>query len=249
MRSAADAAPSFLYLPDLGTRTGEFTLAGDEARYLARVVRVREGERVTASDGAGLLATLVCERSRPDVVLRVESREAIPAPPCTRLLCGAPEGERGDWLVEKLAELGVSELVPVESQRTRWPVALRRERWQRLAVAALRQSRSAWRLRVFEPVELAAAIAGTGAGARWLADPAGTRGASLALHPGEPVTGAVGPSSGFSDEERKLLGSHGFVTVRLAVLRLRTETAAVALAALWASRRGQDPDPPAASAP
>src|SRR5258708_38532927 len=120
MRSAADAAPSFLYLPDLAARTGAFTLAGDEARYLVRVVRVRSGERVTASDGAGLLATLVCECVRPDVVLRVEARAQTPAPPSTRLLCGAPEGERGDWLVEKLAELGVSELVPVETQRARW---------------------------------------------------------------------------------------------------------------------------------
>jgi RsmE family RNA methyltransferase len=60
----------------------------------------------------------------------------------------------------------------------------------------------------------------------------------MPVPPDEPVTGAIGPSSGFSDDERKLLSSHGFVTVRLAPLRLRTETAAVVLAALWAASRG-----------
>jgi 16S rRNA (uracil1498-N3)-methyltransferase len=249
MRSAAEAAPSFLYLPELATCADEFTLEGDEARYLSRVVRARDGERVTASDGAGALATLEVARVRPDVLLRVLERRRVPPPAPTRVLCGAPEGERGDWLVEKLAELGVSELVPLETQRARWPDASRHERWERLAIAALRQSRSPWRLRIAPPAGLDAVLAGIGAGARWLADPAGARGSSLPLPPDEPVTGAIGPSSGFSDDERNLLYSHGFVTVRLAPLRLRTETAAVALAALWAASRGPSSAPIAPSEP
>jgi 16S rRNA (uracil1498-N3)-methyltransferase len=243
MRSAADAAPSFLYLPDLATCPGEFRLNGEEARYLARVVRAREGECVTASDGAGSLATLAVERTRPDVVLRVVERRTVPRPGATRLMCGAPEGERGDWLVEKLAELGVSELVPVETQRARWTALPRRERWERLATAALRQSRSAWRLRIGEPVELRAGLGAIGAGARWLADPGGVPGAAMSVLPDQPVTGAVGPSSGFSEDEHKLLLSNGFVAVCLASLRLRTETAAVALAALWAAGRAPGPRP------
>jgi 16S rRNA (uracil1498-N3)-methyltransferase len=249
MRSAADAAPSFLYLPELARCADEFTLEGGEARYLARVVRARGGERVRASDGDGALATLEVERVRPDVLLRVVERLRVPPPAPTRVLCGAPEGERGDWLVEKLAELGVSELVPLETQRARWPDAQRHERWERLAISALRQSRSPWRLRVAPPAGLEAALAGTGPGARWLADPDGAPGSSQRLLPEEPVTGAIGPSAGFSDDERKLLRSHGFVTVRLAPLRLRTETAAVALAALWAASRGAAAAPAAPAEP
>jgi RsmE family RNA methyltransferase len=52
-----------------------------------------------------------------------------------------------------------------------------------------------------------------------------------------PLTGVVGPASGFSGPERNLLSESGFVSVRLAPTRLRTETAAVALAALWAAGR------------
>ena len=237
MRSAAEAAPSFLYLPALALAAGTITLAGDDARYVARVVRARDGERIIASDGEGTLATLVVESTRPEVTLSVSALERVPPPPASRLLCGAPEGERGDWLVEKLAELGVTEFQPVDTERVRWPAHLRIERWERLAIAALRQSRSAWRIRLQPPVALADAVARDGPGARWLAEPGGRAGEGLALAADEPVSGAVGPSSGFSDSERKLLSSCGFEPVRLAPLRLRTETAALALAALWATRR------------
>ncbi len=147
MRSAAEAAPSFLYLPGLAETNECFTIDGEEARYATRVVRAREGEQLTATDGAGLVARLVVERVRPTLDVRVESRDRQPAPPRSLLLCGAPEGERGDWLVEKCAELGVTRLVPVDTERVRWPEGHRGERWQRLAVAGLRQSRGAWLLR------------------------------------------------------------------------------------------------------
>ncbi len=238
MRSAADAAPSFLYLPDLATLGESFTLAGDEGRYLARVVRAREGERVTATDGAGGVATLVVEETRPELVVRVESRASIAPPVRARLLCGAPEGERGDWLVEKLAEFGITELCPVDTERVRWPAAVRRDRWERLAVAALRQSRSAWLMRVAEPRPLAQAVAGCDADERWLAEPSGASASGRACGAADPIEGAVGPSAGFTDTERNLLLEHGFTPVRLATSRLRTETAALAVAALWAARRG-----------
>ncbi len=239
MRSAADAAPSFLYLPELAQCRGTVELEGDEARYLSRVVRAREGERVTATDGQGRLATLLVVRSRPEVVVEVEEVRDVPAPAVSRLLCGAPEGDRGDWMVEKLAELGVTELVPVDGVRVRWPEPLRTDRWERLAVAALRQSRSAWRMRLAPVVGLRAAVESLGAGERWLADPAGTPIGGVPCGAETAVTGAVGPSSGFSDDERNLLQSHGFVPVALAATRLRTETAALAIAAHWAARRAQ----------
>lgn len=239
MRSAAEAAPSFLYLPALaGAGSGQsLTLELDEARYVAKVVRAREGERLTATDGAGLVATLVVESSRPEVVLRIDALEHWPAPAPRHLLCGAPEGERGDWLVEKSAELGVTHFQPVDTDRVSWPDHLRLDRWERLAVAALRQSRSAWLMRLAEPLELAAALVGGLPESRWLADPAGVAPGTLPETADAAVAGAVGPSSGFSETELNLLEAHGFVFVKLAHTRLRTETAALALASHWAAHR------------
>ena len=247
MRSAAEAAPSFLYLPGLRTLGARFTLEGEEARYVTRVVRAREQERLTASDGAGLVATLRVERVKPSLMLEMESARERPRPPSARLLCGAPEGERGDWLVEKLAELGVTDLQPIDTERARW-AAGRAARWDRLAVAALRQSRSGWRMAIHPATGLSEAMAAAREATRWLADPEGEPAAGRLPVADAPAVAAVGPASGLTEPERKALRGAGFVPVRLAARRLRTETAALAVAALWAAARSPAGDggaPPA----
>ncbi len=231
---AADAAPAFVHVPGLAGAAERVVLEGDEAHYVARVVRAREGERLTATDGAGCVARLVVEQVRPDVRLRVEAREQRPAPARTELLCGAPEGERGDWLVEKCAELGVTRLLPVDCDTARWMEGKRTERWTRLAIAALRQSRSAWLMQCAPVTALEDAIVALTPSVRWLADAGGAGPPGLPELGDHAVSGMVGPSSGCSGPERNLLLQNGFIAVRLAPSRLRTETAAVAMAALWA---------------
>jgi 16S rRNA (uracil1498-N3)-methyltransferase len=254
MRSAADGAargagpPSFLHLPALRTLGERFTLEGEEARYLTRVVRAREGDQVTASDGAGLVVALRIERLKPALVLVVESAREHPRPPSARLLCGAPEGERGDWLVEKLAELGVTDLQPLDTKRGRWPAG-RNARWERLAVAALRQSRAAWRMAVHPVSGLIDAMAAAREPLRWLADPEGEPAAARSAGAEGPVVAAIGPAPGFTEPERKALRGSGFAPVRLAARRLRTETAAVTVAALWAASRSAVADDPTGPEP
>ena len=70
MRSATDGAPSFVFVPGLAAAGDELVFDGDEAHYLRRVVRVRAGESVTASDGDGTLADLVMLEAGP--VVRAE---------------------------------------------------------------------------------------------------------------------------------------------------------------------------------
>ena len=236
MASAADAAPSFLYLPRLAGSPDTFTLGEEDARYVARVVRAKPGERLRASDGAGLSAELVVETVRPDVLVRVVHRHAVIEAAPRVLLVGAPEGERGDWLVEKCAELGVTRFVPVDGERAQWPEGARVERWQRLAVAALRQSCGSHLMAIASPEELRKAVTRLPAGERWVADPAGGAPPASSGRPREAICGAVGPSPGFSAQELKVLADNDFLPVALAPRRLRTETAALAMAALWATR-------------
>lgn len=236
MRSAADGAPSHVWVPGLAAAgTGSvITIAGDEAHYLRRVVRVRAGERVTATDGAGTLADLEVADAADVVRAEVRQWRTVARPRTLELWCGAPEGDRADWLVEKLGELGVAALRPVNARRGAWErAAQRRERWQRLAIAALRQSRSAHRLEILPPIGLAEALAARDRTIpAFVADPAGPpfgsgAGATLAV-----LVAAVGPSGGFSDDELKALEDNGFRRTGLGGSRLRTETAALAVAAL-----------------
>ena len=163
------------------------------------------------------------------------------ASPTLIVACGAPEGDRADWMVEKLAELGAARFQPLDCERggwTRWEA--RQDRLLRLARAALRQSRACHAIEVAAPMPFELWLQSGPEGSRFLADPDGAR-ASGETPPAEGIaTLAVGPSGGFSEGEHKAMRGMEFRLVRLAPARLRTETAAVAAAAWWAAAA---PDP------
>ncbi|MEO5617137.1 MAG: RsmE family RNA methyltransferase [Candidatus Eisenbacteria bacterium] len=230
-----EGIPALLWLPGLALAGPEFALDGDDAHYVARVCRAQVGDILHATDGAGTRASLSVAAVRGEVRVRLGETRRESQPPRAIVASGAPEKDRADWLVEKIAELGVTEFQPLECERAGWErFAARRERLGRLAVAALRQSRRAWLLRIREPLDPAGWTDSlAGAGRRWLADPAGHSADWSAGSELEVV--AIGPSAGFSPGERDLLATAEFQPVRLSSGRLRTETAAVAWASGWSA--------------
>jgi len=250
MRSA-DRAPSHLYVPGLAEAGDAMELPEEESRYLARVCRARVGDPASATDGAGVVARVRVTAIGRAVQVAIESRGRVERARTAWLLCGAPEGTRADWLVEKLAELGIAELHPVDGERGAWDDRpARRERLERIAIAALRQSRRAHLMTVRPACALAAALDRIPAGATcWRCGVEAAPGPAGPAGPAGEVrleVAAVGPASGFAAAEVALLDARGFTGIRLADARLRTETAAVAWAAGWASRARSGPAPGAA---
>ena len=231
----ASVIPSWLYLPGIAAPGGTYTLPEDEAHYVGRVCRAKPGECATATDGAGTVADLQVYKVARHVEVTVLGRRFVERPHEARVLCGTPEGSRADWLVEKLAELGIAQLVPLECARENWRGA-RLDRARKIAVAALRQSRNAWLLQVSEPATVPEAIAGlSGPAARWIGEAgAPNRWAPVEIPPASVA--AIGPAPGFTREERDRFANDGFLPVRLAPVRLRTETAAIAWASGWAAQ-------------
>jgi 16S rRNA (uracil1498-N3)-methyltransferase len=172
---------------------------------------------------------------RPKVEVVIERLEsALPRRREAVVACGAPEGQRADWLVEKLAELGVAVFQPVDTARARWEAgAARLDRWRRLAAAALGQSRRVFLLEILAPTPLEAIEATGGEGNLWLCDHDGTPSGSVAAGAGR-TTAVVGPAQGLAAGERTWLEARGFRPMRLSDGRLRAETAALAWAAWWA---------------
>lgn len=189
-----------------------------DAHHLFRVLRVRDGESVTVSDGAG--------RWRPTVV-RAGSLEvagdvvAEPAPVRCEVAAAIPKGDRLEWMVQKLTEVGATRIVLVHFARSvvRWDAARatrQMERLQRVVREAASQSRRVWLPLVEGPVPAAEVLAEAGA---VLLEPAGADGLRAHLV-------VVGPEGGCTAEEVAAAQR----TAGLGQTILRVETAALVAA-------------------
>jgi 16S rRNA (uracil1498-N3)-methyltransferase len=220
---------------DVGER---LELDADEAHHL-KVRRGEPGVRVRFRDGAGTGGTAVLDVDDRRLLLTIELVETAPPPAPLVLAVGAGDRDRFTWLVEKAAELGVTDVVPLETART-INVATRVrdghvEKLARRAREAIKQSGALWAPRVLPPILFEAFVDAPRPGERWLLDAIGD--APTGLDATTTVTTLVGPEGGFSDEEAAQAREAGYRPVRIGPHTLRFETAAVAAAALIQTAR------------
>ena len=230
-------------VPDVG---GTAVVEGDEGFHAATVRRIRPGESLAISDGAGIVADCVVEFvDRRTLTARVTARSTAPRPrPPVTIVQAIPKSERSELAVELATEAGADDFIAWQAQRcvARWDgdraeKGLRR--WRAVARSAARQSRRAWIPGVAGPLstgELCALLderVGRGAVALVLHESASHPLAEVAVAQAESILLVVGPEGGVSDGELGALSAAGALPVRLGPTVLRTSTAAaVALGAL-----------------
>jgi 16S rRNA (uracil1498-N3)-methyltransferase len=113
--------PVFLSDAVTGAAPGlEVVLDGDEGRHAATVMRIRAGEQVVLTDGAGALVTAtVSEAGKARLTLRVDAVESIGrAEPEVTVVQAIPKGDRGELAVEMLTEIDVDRIVPWAAARS-----------------------------------------------------------------------------------------------------------------------------------
>lgn len=198
----------------------------DDAHHLSRVLRLRDGERVTASDGHGRWRRCFYTGSGivPDGAIEVEASTG----PVT-VLFALSKGDKPETAVQKLTELGVSRIVPFVAERSvvKWDDGKSQrnvERLRKVAREAAMQSRQV-RLPVIDEVQPSLASAIALVGDVVVAEPGG------APLDASTIAIAVGPEGGFTPTE--LAGRR---TVSLPGGVLRAETAAVVAGALLVDR-------------
>ncbi|MDX1878391.1 16S rRNA (uracil(1498)-N(3))-methyltransferase [Mycobacterium sp. SMC-18] len=232
-------------VPEVG---GLAVVDGDEGFHAATVRRIRPGEELDLSDGAGALAHCVIEDAvKGRLTARVLSITDVPAAvPAVTVVQALPKSERSELAIELATEAGADAFVAWQSERcvARWDGTAKVEkglrRWSAVARSAARQSRRPYVPSVSGPVSTAELVASIGEGSD------GTGHVTLVLHESaevplrevvsaatEAVTLIVGPEGGITDGEVAALVGAGAVAVRLGPSVLRTSTAAaVALGAL-----------------
>ncbi len=197
-----------------------------DRHHLARVVRLRSGDPLTVSDGAG--------RWRPcrfgaELEPTGEITEVAPSTPAVTVAFALVKGERPEWITAKLTELGVDVIRPFAAARSvvRWDpdrAVAATERLRRVAREAAMQSRRC-RLPEVHPPATFAEVAGLPSAVR-----AERGGPPLGL---DRPTVLIGPEGGWAPEEAAV----DLPTAGLGALVLRADTAAMCAAALLGAAR------------
>jgi 16S rRNA (uracil1498-N3)-methyltransferase len=241
----------FLVPPGALARLGPgdaFTLDGDEGRHAATVRRIRAGEVIDVTDGAGAVARCsVVTAGRHHLGLRVDDAGTVPAPAVRLVLAQAlAKGGRDELAVETATEVGADAIIPWQADRSvvRWQGERGQKalaRWETTAREATKQSRRAWVPRI-EPARNTAALAERLAEATLavvMHEAAKQPLSEVGLPPSGSILVVIGPEGGIAETEVRALEAAGAVPVRLGPEVLRTSTAGPIALALLATRTGR----------
>jgi 16S rRNA (uracil1498-N3)-methyltransferase len=227
-----------LFLVDSLPVGESFTLGGGEGHHAADVQRLCVGEALLLCDGRGGLVRGVVQAARKGSLdLRLESRSCqAPADPLITVVQGIAKGDRGEFAVQLLTEVGVDRIVPWQAARSiaRWKDAKPLERWRATAREAVKQSRRAWLPEVTEARSTRQlALGGT---VLVLHEEAAEPLSGVALPGSGEITLVVGPEGGVAPEEFDALGG---TPVRLGREVQRTSTAGAAAVVVLSVRLGR----------
>jgi len=218
----------------------QWELLPDEWHHLLKVLRLPVGSELEIADGTGYVALgRLIHAGKNDGELEIKSEEFFPAPPssaCITLAIGALKPQSADELLPYLIELGMDGIEVFASQsvdKNRMQDKVR-ERWDRIATAAMKQCKRPWAPVISWSdgletlIDKAAAFPN-----RIFLDPDGEQ--NLARwqpqHEG-PTLAVIGSEKGLDADEVLTLRQQGFIGCRIEGSILRATTAAIASAAL-----------------
>lgn len=218
----------------------ELSIKGDEFHHLVRVLRKKPGDHIRVVNGRGTAYDCIIESINSDVVMC--SISALlpnynePKVEATLMVPILKNHSRMEWIIEKGTELGVRYFLPLYTSHT-IRQQIRYQRFQKIAVAAMKQSTRSHLPSIQEaiPLEEGLRSAPTRYDKIFVGHEAAPQSSSIRnvadIAPGQRVLMLAGPEGGFTEEEIELCRGVGAVIVSLGARRFRAETAAILMAA------------------
>lgn len=213
---------------------GTAAFSREESGHCIRVLRMRRGDTVHFTDGAGnMYEGIITDDDPLNMKVSVTGVTKDTGKRLYRLhvaISPLKNDDRLEWFIEKAVELGIDEITPLICSRTE-KKRIRKERLEGLILSAMKQSVKAFLPQLNEPVQFTEFIIREHTGKRLIAccDPQQERKAiTTAAGRGEDVLILIGPEGDFTPEEVTLAINSGFTPVHIGPNRLRTETAGVA---------------------
>lgn len=127
---------------------GYAEITGDDVNHIRNVLRMRSGERIVISSGQGIdYYCIIRDIQAGSVVLDIEREEPVRTELAVSLVLfqAMPKADKMEMIIQKAVELGVSEIVPVQTRRSvvrldERKAVKKQQRWQSIAEAAAKQS-------------------------------------------------------------------------------------------------------------
>jgi 16S rRNA (uracil1498-N3)-methyltransferase len=232
------------FLPPERCAENLLRLDGREAHHALHVLRLKRGDEMVVLDGAG--NEFCCEvenLSRDAISLRVTKKSFVAALPCQiTLLVAVPKGKIMESIIQKSVELGARRIVPILSERGVIQLGgesaePKREKWQQVAIEAIKQCGAAWLPEIETPQTIEKFLARQ---EKFDLSLVGSL-QKERRHPREifhdfekqnnrrpkAVGVWIGPEGDFTLEELKAIQNSGAQPISLGDLTLRVETAAI----------------------
>lgn len=221
-----------IYNPE--AEEGERIKLTKEQQRHAKVLRLKAGEKIKIFDGKGKEFEGTYEEKVRGTILVGKEVASRKEPENAVSLAIAPvKGNRMDFLIEKVSELGANRIIPIETERSIVkPRESKIERWKKIAIEGCRQSGRATVPEIEEMQSFDEAVGKVSEHDRaYICDPEGEE-----MEPAGKVIIFVGPEGGFTDDELKKAEEAGIKKMKLSNSILRTETAGIVSVAFAAKK-------------
>jgi len=225
------------FYTDFTDTTTTITITGDEHHHIANVFRHQVGDIITLVNGKGLFATgNITQIDKKSLQVDITDLSFFLKKPYEIACAFSLLKEKNDlWIVEKLTELGVTDLFPfISTNSVKNLKANTTEKMLKTAISAIKQCENPWLPNIHPPTTLHKLISEILPPTHYVPLVASERKPILTLceyitdFPRENICLIIGPEGGFTPEEFITFDSLCIPQVRICDLTLRAETAAIA---------------------
>ncbi|MEJ8840997.1 RsmE family RNA methyltransferase [Lacibacter sp. H375] len=228
----------FFYIDSFDASEQFITLNEETSKHVVQVLRMQVGEQLYLTDGKGsLLTAAITDAHKKHCVVQVKSVSHQPqaARKITIAVSLVKNASRFEWFLEKATEIGVTEIIPLLSERTERQ-HFRYDRMKGIVVSAMLQSQQSWMPVLHQPVKFEQLKTMQFENSlKLIAHCEETEKNSFSNFQIEKFSNAIiliGPEGDFTNEEINQAIAAGYKPIMLGETRLRTETAGVVAAAL-----------------
>lgn len=220
------------------------TITGPDVNHLKNVLRMKIGEELAVSNGQDGKEYRCAVRAYHDAEVECELRfvkeEGVELPAKIHLFQGLPKADKLELIIQKAVELGVYQVIPVETKRSivkldEKKARAKTARWQQISEAAAKQSKRGIIPEIKEPVSFRKALEMTEKmdvkliPYEMAEDMERTRTLIGGIKPGQEIAVFIGPEGGFDETEIAAAREMGVEPITLGRRILRTETAPLAV--------------------